>query len=429
MTLQAIDVYPTHHEQGYDLRVGRPFPFGATTVPGGVNFSVFSSAATSCTLVLFDKGCPQPKAEILFPDGFRIGHTWAMTVFNLDVETMEYGYRMDGPWNPEQGHRFDSTKILLDPYARAIGGRDVWGAAPDWNNVFPHRGRVVFEDFDWEGDRPLETPIEDLVVYEAHARGLTRDPSSGVKFPGSFGGIREKIPYLKELGINCLELLPIFEFDEFENSRTHAETGELLLNFWGYSTVGFFAPKTGYAATGQVRHAGRRAEGPGQGAPQERHRDLSRRRVQPHRRRQREGPVHLVPRPRQSHLLHADARGVLLQLQRDREHAQLQQPGRPQHGSGLPALLGRRVPHRRLPLRPGGHSRARSVRRPAAQSTPARITRLRPDSGQVQAHRRSLGRGRPVPGRAASPRTAAGASGTASTAIPFGAFSKATRAW
>src|SRR6266568_7089978 len=251
MTLQAIDVYPTHHQDGYDLRVGRPFPFGATTVPGGINFSVFSSAATSCTLVLFDKGCPQPKAEIAFPDGFRIGHTWAMTVFNLDVETMEYGYRMDGPWNPEQGHRFDSSKILLDPYARAIGGRDVWGVEPDWNNVFPHRGRVVFEDFDWEGDRPLETPIEDLVVYEAHARGLTRDPSSGVRFPGSFGGIREKIPYLKDLGINCLELLPIFEFDEFENSRTHADTGELLMNFWGYSTVGFFAPKTGYAATGK----------------------------------------------------------------------------------------------------------------------------------------------------------------------------------
>jgi isoamylase len=251
MTLQAIDVYPTHHEHGYDLRVGRPFPFGATTVPGGVNFSVFSSAATSCTLVLFDKGCPQPKAEITFPDGFRIGHTWAMTVFNLDVEAMEYGYRMAGPWDPSQGHRFDSSKILLDPYARAIGGRDVWGAEPDWSNVFPHRGRVVFEDFDWEGDRPLETPIEDLVVYEAHARGLTRHPSSGVRFPGSFGGIREKIPYLKGLGINCLELLPIFEFDEFENSRTHTESGELLMNFWGYSTVGFFAPKTGYAATGK----------------------------------------------------------------------------------------------------------------------------------------------------------------------------------
>ena len=304
-----------------------------------------------------------------------------------------------GPWNPEQGHRFDSSKILLDPYARAIGGRDVWGVAPDWDNVFPHRGRVVFEDFDWEGDRPLETPIEDLIVYEAHARGLTRDPSSGVRFPGSFGGIREKIPYLKDLGINCLELLPIFEFDEFENSRTHSDTGELLLNFWGYSTVGLLRAQDRLRRHGQVRHASRRAERPRQGAPQKRYRDLPRRRVQPHRGRQRKGPVHLVPRPRQSHVLHADARGLLLQLQRDREHAQLQQPRRPQHGPGLSALLGGRVPHRRLPLRPGGHPRARPVRRPAAQSAAARITRLRPDSGQVQAHRRSVGRGWPVPGR------------------------------
>ena len=124
---------------------------------------------------------------------------------------------------PGAGPPVRPSKILLDPYARAIGGRDVWGVAPDWDNVFPHRGRVVFDDFDWEGDRPLETPIEDLVIYEAHVRGFTRDPSSGVRFPGTFGGIREKIPYLKELGINCLELLPIFEFDEFENSRTHPD--------------------------------------------------------------------------------------------------------------------------------------------------------------------------------------------------------------
>ena len=175
-----------------------------------------------------------------------------MIVFDLDVENIEYGYRMDGPWNPAQGHRFDPSKILLDPYARAIGGRDVWGTVPDWNNVFPHRGRLVFDDFDWEGDRPLETPIEDLVVYEAHARGFTRHPSSGVQFPGTFAGIREKIPYLKELGVNCLELMPIYEFDEFENSRIHPETGELLFNYWGYSTVGFFAPKAGYAATGSL---------------------------------------------------------------------------------------------------------------------------------------------------------------------------------
>jgi isoamylase len=251
MSVDRIDVYPTHHQQGYDLRAGRVFPFGATVVPGGVNFSVCSSAATSCVLVLFQKGEHEPLVEIPFPDEFRIGNTWAMTVFGLEIETTEYGYRMDGPWAPERGQRFDASHVLLDPYARAIGGRAVWGKVPNWDDGFQHRGRLVFDDFDWESDRPLETPMEDLVVYEAHVRAFTQHPSSGVKFPGTFGGLREKIGYLKELGVNCIELLPIYEFDEFENSRTHPDTGELLLNSWGYSTVGFFAPKAGYAATGK----------------------------------------------------------------------------------------------------------------------------------------------------------------------------------
>ena len=190
-------------------------------------------------------------AEIPFPDEFRIGNVFAMVVFGLDYENIEYGFRMDGPYNPQEGHRFDPTKILLDPYAKVIGGRDVWGVQPDWNDIYQHRGRIVFDDFDWESDRPLEIPIEDLIIYETHVRGFTRHPSSGVKHPGTFAGIREKIPYLKELGINCIELMPIFEFDEFENSRMHPETGELLLNYWGYSQVGFFAPKAGYAATGK----------------------------------------------------------------------------------------------------------------------------------------------------------------------------------
>ena len=249
--VERIDAYPTHHYEGYDLRPGHPIPFGASLVAGGINFSVFSSAATACTLVLFGKGEEAPKAEIPFPNEFRIGNTWSMTVFGLDLETTEYGYRMDGPWDPQSGHRFDKTKILLDPYAHAIGGRDVWGVAPNWDDQYHHRARLVPDDFDWEDDRPLEIPMSDLVIYEAHARGFTKSPTSHVKFPGTFGGIREKIPYLKDLGINCLELLPIYEFDEFENSRIHPETGELLYNYWGYSTVGFFAPKAGYAATGK----------------------------------------------------------------------------------------------------------------------------------------------------------------------------------
>ena len=241
-----IDLQPTRTFEGYKLRPGRPLPFGATLVPGGVNFSIFSRFATSCSLVLFDRGVAEPKVEIPLPEEFRIGNVHAMIVFGLDIENLEYGYRMDGPWDPQHGQRFDETKILLDPYARAIGGRDVWGKTPDWNQAYQHRGRLVFDDFDWESERGLETPISDLVIYELHVRGFTRSPSSGVRHPGTFTGIREKVSYLKELGVNCVELLPIYEFDEFENSRP-GPSGETLYNYWGYSTVGFFAPKAGFA--------------------------------------------------------------------------------------------------------------------------------------------------------------------------------------
>jgi glycogen operon protein len=250
--MERIDTRPTHAHAGYRLRMGRAFPFGAMFVPGGINFAVFSSQATACTLVLFDKGQPLPAAEIPFPDEFRIGHVFTMVVFGLDFERIEYGFRMDGPWAPREGHRFDRTRILLDPFARAIGGRDVWGTPPDWNDIYPYRARLVPDDFDWEADRPLEIPLEDLVIYELHVRGFTAHPESGVKHRGTFAGLREKIPYLKRLGINAVELMPICEFDEFENSRPNPVTGELLMNYWGYSTVGFFAPKAGYAATGRL---------------------------------------------------------------------------------------------------------------------------------------------------------------------------------
>ena len=181
-----------------------------------------------------------------------------MVVFDLNYEEIEYGFRM-GAAQPkvERGkpghHRFDTSQMLLDPYASAIGGRDVWGQTPDWDKPYPHRGRIVNDDFDWGSDRPLEIPTEKMVVYEMHVRGFTRHPSSGIKHPGTFAGLREKIPYLKDLGVNCVELMPIYEFDEFDGSRTHPETGERLFNYWGYSTVGYFAPKAGYAATGNAQ--------------------------------------------------------------------------------------------------------------------------------------------------------------------------------
>ena len=174
MTVDRIDIYPTREYQGFKLRAGRQLPFGASAVPGGVNFSVYSSHATACTLVLFEKGAQEPLVEIPFPDEFRIGNVFAMIVFGLDYENTEYGYRMDGPWDPTNGFRFDKDKILMDPYAKAIAGRDVWGQTPDWNDIYHHRARLVYDDFDWENDRPLETPIEDLVVYETHVRSFTR---------------------------------------------------------------------------------------------------------------------------------------------------------------------------------------------------------------------------------------------------------------
>ncbi|MPY41168.1 glycogen debranching protein GlgX [Streptomyces phyllanthi] len=248
---ERVDGFPTRRISGYRVRAGRPLPYGAQPVPGGINFSVYSDRATSMSLVLFERGAKEPAAELPFPPEFRIGSVYAMTVFGLDAENLEYGFRAGGPFDPESGDRFDSGKVLSDPYARLVSGRDVWGAEPDWDDVYPYRARVLDDDFDWGDDTPLRIPTEDLVIYETHVRGFTRHPSSGVSAPGTYAGLREKIPYLRELGVNCVELLPVFEFDELDNPRTNPVTGERLYNYWGYNTVAFFAPKAGYAATGR----------------------------------------------------------------------------------------------------------------------------------------------------------------------------------
>jgi len=240
---------PTHRHQDYELRYGHPLPFGASHVPGGVNFSVYSAHATACTLALFERGETAPFAEIPFPPEFRMGHVFTMTVFNLDYENLEYGFRMDGPRDPAQGLIFDPAHLLLDPYAREIGNREVWLRPDSPDERMSHRGRIPFEDYDWGHDRPLDLPPEDIVIYEMHVRGFTRHDSSGCRHPGTFEGLKEKIDYLRELGVTCIELMPIFEFDEQENHRSNPLTGEKLCNYWGYSTVGFFAPKSSYAAT------------------------------------------------------------------------------------------------------------------------------------------------------------------------------------
>jgi isoamylase len=269
--MERVDIYPTHVFEGFRVRPGRPYPFGATLVPGGVNFSVYSRHADYCVLVLFETGAFEPLVQIPFRGSFqklgttdhnwvdfRIGNVFAVTVFDLDYEKIEYGFRMDGPGpQAKRGepaiHRFDPTRPLLDPYAKAIGGRDVWGATLDAEKLYPYRARIVADDFDWGSDRPLEIPMEDIIIYEMHVRGFTRHPSSEVKHPGTFSAIREKIPYLKTLGVNCVELMPVCEFDELEIDRTDPTTVQRLVNYWGYSPIGFFAPKAGYAASGPLK--------------------------------------------------------------------------------------------------------------------------------------------------------------------------------
>lgn len=248
----SSDIYPTHEFKGHRLRAGKPLPFGATPVRGGVNFSVYSLYATECILVLYKKSEKHPFAEIPFFEEFKVGNVFTMIVFDIeDYEEIEYGFRMDGPFDPAEGHWFDKSKILMDPYSKVIGGRDVWGEEPDFDAEYSHRSRIAVDDFDWKDDRQLTIPMEDLIIYEMHVRGFTAHPSSGVKNRGTFDGLREKIPYLKELGVNAVELLPVHEFDEFQNTNINPESGSRLYNYWGYSNVGFFAPKAGFAAMGK----------------------------------------------------------------------------------------------------------------------------------------------------------------------------------
>ena len=249
--MKLIDTFPTNEIKGLQYRVGRVLPFGATLIGNSaVNFSIFSRDAVSCSLVLYRHGEKEPFVEIPFPEEFRIGNVYTMMVFGITIETTEYGYRFDGVYDPSKGLRFDKNNVVLDPYAKSVSGRSIWGRRRKPASSFVHRGQIIHQDYDWEGDKPLETPMEDLVIYEMHVRGFTKDSSSRIKYPGTYAGIVEKIPYLKSLGINCVELMPVFAFDEFE--YYHEKNSYKRLNYWGYSTLCFFAPKAGYAASGPL---------------------------------------------------------------------------------------------------------------------------------------------------------------------------------
>lgn len=235
---------------GFPVRPGIYDLNGATSLQNGVNFTIHTCGGTSCELLLFHRAQEEPFAVLPFPEAYKIGDVYSMIVYGLNIDEFEYAYRVDGPYCPEKGLLFDKNKILLDPYAKAVAGQRTWGIR--WDHTY--HARVVKDRFDW-GDMPQsKKELCDLIIYELHVRDFTHHPSSGVQHRGTFSGLMEKIPYLKELGINAVELMPIFEFDETMNSRT--VDGKQLLECWGYNTVGFFAPNSSYAAANEHNQEG-----------------------------------------------------------------------------------------------------------------------------------------------------------------------------
>ena len=240
--------------EGFKIRPGFFRMYGACVASNGVSFTINSHGATRCTLLLFKPEAPKPYARIPFPDSYRIGDTYSMLVYDIKPDEFEYAFSFDGPYEPAKGLLFNEENVLLDPYSRAVTGQRKWGEKPEGGKDFEYRARVVKSSFDWGNIKQLEQPFEDLVIYEIHVRGYTKDKSSGVSAPGTFAGLKDKIPYLKDLGINAVELMPIFEFDEMESARV--VDGVQLYNYWGYNTVSFFAPNTSYAFNEEHNHEG-----------------------------------------------------------------------------------------------------------------------------------------------------------------------------
>ena len=245
-----VHMRPYDKISGFDVRPGFYEINGATAIPSGVNFTIFSNQATYCELLLYKREADEPYAVLPFPEKYRIGNVWSMIVFDLDIEEFEYAYRFDGPYDPKRGLLFDKNNVVLDPYARAVTGQSKWGS----HNVGLYKGRVVRNDFDWGVQGNSANQMEDLIIYEMHVRGFTQAGSSGVEHHGTFEGIMEKLPYLERLGVTALELMPVFEFDETLPHRDFY--GRELIDYWGYNTVCFFAPNTSYAADTEYNREG-----------------------------------------------------------------------------------------------------------------------------------------------------------------------------
>ena len=250
---------------GGTVTTGCPLPLGATLDRSGVNFAVFAPGARAMTLVLFPLNDPTRPVDIcLDPRRNRTGDVWHVGIEGIGPGT-EYAYRIASATDAAVSHVPASSEVmLLDPYARAVCGAETWGQPPllpvypsPWERLRPRRACVLDTAFDWGSDRPLHIPLADTVLYELHVRGFTQHLSSGVPHAGTFLGVVEKIPYLQELGVTAVELMPITEFEELDNPRTNPLSGLPLLNVWGYHPLALFAPKAAYAAHpesgGQVR--------------------------------------------------------------------------------------------------------------------------------------------------------------------------------
>jgi glycogen operon protein len=227
-------------------------PLGANITAQGINFALFSRHARNVTLVIEvagKNGSTLQKKIPLNPDVHKTGDIWHILITPLP-KSFRYGFRLSGAWEPTtSGHAYNDKLLLIDPYAKEL-------RAPAWGEDRSCLGKKccsLFLDtaYNWQGDRPLNTPLNDTVIYEMHVRGFTRHLSSRCEFPGTFHGITEKIPYLQELGITAVELMPVTEFNENEAIFRNPETGERLKNYWGYSPLSFFAPKSAYAANQQ----------------------------------------------------------------------------------------------------------------------------------------------------------------------------------